>query len=97
MCQLPAQSQLVLGVGPKQFFRQSLIGISVSEIQDKLVRLEQQSKQFKEDLFRISWYMRGGVTVNDLMHTYSFEDREMMYSIINENIEATKIAQMPLL
>jgi uncharacterized membrane-anchored protein YitT (DUF2179 family) len=41
--------------------------------------------------------MRGGVTVNDLMHTYSFEDREMMYSIINENIEATKIAQMPLL
>ena len=41
--------------------------------------------------------MRGGVTVNDLMHTYSFEDREMMYTIINENIEATKIAQMPLL
>lgn len=41
--------------------------------------------------------MRGGVTVNDLMHTYSFEDREMMYTIINENIEATKVAQMPLL
>jgi hypothetical protein len=41
--------------------------------------------------------MRGGVTVNDLLNVYSFEDREMIYNIINENIEATKISQMPLL
>jgi hypothetical protein len=41
--------------------------------------------------------MRGGVSVNDLMTIYSYEDREMMYGIINENIEATKVAQMPLL
>jgi len=41
--------------------------------------------------------MRGGVTVNDLLHVYSFKDRQMIYTIINENIEATKISQMPLL
>jgi hypothetical protein len=41
--------------------------------------------------------MRGGVTVNDLMFIYSFEDREAMYAVINDNIEATKAAQMPLL
>ena len=41
--------------------------------------------------------MRGGVTVNDLLNVYSCEDREMIYNIINENIEATKISQMPLL
>jgi len=41
--------------------------------------------------------MRGGVTVNDLLTIYSAEDREFMYSIINENIEATKVSQMPLL
>jgi hypothetical protein len=41
--------------------------------------------------------MRGGVTVNDLLNIYSVEDREMIYNIINENIEATKISQMPLL
>jgi len=55
-----------------------------------LVGLEQDVKEFKLELFRISWYMRGGVTVNDLMHIYSFED-------IKENIEATKASQMPLL
>jgi hypothetical protein len=41
--------------------------------------------------------MRGGVTVNDLMDRYSFEDREIFYKIISDNIEATKNAQMPLI
>jgi hypothetical protein len=41
--------------------------------------------------------MRGGVSVNDLLHVYSFEDRESIYTIINENIEATKESNMPLL
>lgn len=41
--------------------------------------------------------MRGGVTVNDLLFNYSFEDREAMYSIITENIETTTALNMPLL
>jgi hypothetical protein len=41
--------------------------------------------------------MRGGVTVNDLLMYYGQEDREAIYAIIKENIEATKISQMPLL
>lgn len=41
--------------------------------------------------------MRGSVQVNDLMDRYSFEDREAMYEIVKENIEATKASQLPLL
>lgn len=41
--------------------------------------------------------MRGGITVHELLHIYSFEDRQVSYVIINENIEATKNTQMPLL
>jgi len=40
--------------------------------------------------------MRGGVTVNDLLHVYSYDDRQMIYLVINENIETTKITQLPL-
>lgn len=40
--------------------------------------------------------MRGGVAMNDLLLYYSHEDRELMYAIIKENIEATKEAKMPL-
>jgi hypothetical protein len=41
--------------------------------------------------------MRGGVTVNDLLHTYSYEDRQSIYTVISENIETTKETNMPLL
>jgi hypothetical protein len=41
--------------------------------------------------------MRGGVTVQELLHIYSFDDREAYYDIIKENIEATKASQMPLI
>ena len=67
------------------------------EIEETLVRLDEQVKSFKQELFRISWYMRGGVTVNDLLHIYSSEDREFIYNVINENIESTKVSGLPLL
>jgi hypothetical protein len=41
--------------------------------------------------------MRGGVTVNDLMYIYSFEDREAIYKVIKENIDSSVKNQMPLL
>jgi len=40
--------------------------------------------------------MRGGVTLHELLHIYSSDDREAMYAIIKENLEASKTAQMPL-
>ena len=66
-------------------------------MQAYLVRLDNEAKKFKEELFRISWYMRGGVTVNDLMYIYSFEDREAIYTVIKENIEATSATNIPLI
>jgi uncharacterized protein (DUF433 family) len=41
--------------------------------------------------------MRGGVTVEELLHLYSHEDRDMIYNVIRDNIETTKETQMPLL
>jgi uncharacterized protein (DUF433 family) len=41
--------------------------------------------------------MRGGVTVNDLLQVYDHRDREMIYKVIKENLEATKETRMPLL
>jgi hypothetical protein len=41
--------------------------------------------------------MRGGVNINDLLHKYSFDDREAIYAIVTENLEVTKISGLPLL
>lgn len=40
--------------------------------------------------------MRGGVTINDLLHVYSHEDLAILYDIIKENIQNSKEARMPL-
>ena len=71
--------------------------MSNHEIEPYLISFDTGAKNFKENLFRISWYMRGGVTVNDLMFLYSHGDRELISKIIKENIEITEKTQMPLI
>jgi hypothetical protein len=41
--------------------------------------------------------MRGGVTVSELLHLFSHDDRQVYYDIIRENIETTKETGMPLI
>ena len=71
--------------------------MSRDDIREYLIRLDNEVKDFKLELFKISWYMRGGVSINDLLHKFGFEDRDIMYSVIKENIELTKESRMPLL
>jgi hypothetical protein len=52
--------------------------------------MDAEIKDLKDDFFRISWYMRGGVRADELFHMYSFEDRIILNNIINDNIELTK-------
>lgn len=41
--------------------------------------------------------MRGAVTVDQLLHQYSYEERDIISKIAKENIELTKENRMPLL
>jgi hypothetical protein len=68
-----------------------------SEIEEFVKSLEHDIKGLKDEIFRLSWYMRGGVSSQDLFHIYSYEDRKLLSEIIKENIEATKKSGIPLL
>lgn len=68
-----------------------------SDIEDYVKNLEEITKNIKDEVFRISWYMRGGVTADQLFYQYSHEDRVIMNGIIKDNIEATKKSGMSLL
>ncbi len=61
-----------------------------SDLEVYIEKIEGIAKSIKEEIFKISWYMRGGVTANDLLQIYSYEDRTIMSSIIKENIETTQ-------
>jgi len=49
-----------------------------------------EAKEIKDEIYRLSWYMRGGVTSQELFHVYGYEDRAIINGIIKDNIEATK-------
>lgn len=68
-----------------------------SEIEDYLKSFESQAKGIKDEIFRLAWYMRGGVTSHELFNVYSYEDRVILNDVIKDNIEATKKSGLPLL
>jgi hypothetical protein len=74
-----------------------LITKSNSDIEKLISRFENQIKQIKHEIFRISWYMRGGVSSTDLFYLYSYEDREILANIIDENLKASQEAGLPLI
>lgn len=53
-----------------------------------------QVNSIEENAIRMSWYMRGGVTYNDIINM-SFKQTEMINSVIDANLETTKKTKMP--
>lgn len=56
--------------------------------------MEADQKQLKNDIFKLCWYMRGGVTLDEGF-ALSIEDRKIIANIIEENLETTKKSGMP--
>lgn len=71
--------------------------MSNSDIENYLNSLLADIKNIKDDIFRISWYMRGGVSSHELFHVYSKEDRDILDNIIKDNIELSKKTGMNFL
>lgn len=59
--------------------------------------MENEIKQIKHQCYQLSWYMRGGVSVDQLLYDTDMEDQEVMMGIIKENIENTKNSKLALL
>jgi hypothetical protein len=59
-----------------------------------LDRMDRESKVLKEDLLKMCWFMRGGLTYDDAM-MLSFRDREMIARVIDKNLETAKKTGLP--
>lgn len=56
--------------------------------------MEKESEDIKKNALKMSWYMRGGVSYNDIMNM-SIMERQSISKIIDENLETTKKSQLP--
>jgi hypothetical protein len=57
-------------------------------------RMDQEADSIRQQSLKMSWYMRGGATYNDVMHM-SFRERTLISDLIKENLETTKTSKLP--
>lgn len=68
--------------------------MSLPEIEELVKGLENESKQMKKNLFKLCWFMRGSITMEEAFQM-DWENREIIYKIIEENLETTKESGLP--
>lgn len=68
--------------------------MKAEDIQKLFDNFAKEIDQIKANCFRLSWYMRGGATYNDVMNMSSVE-REMINKLIDENLETCKKSGLP--
>lgn len=64
------------------------------EIVKLLDNYDKESKALKEEILRLCWWMRGGLTYEEA-YMLSPHEREIIGKIIESNMEATKKSGMP--
>ena len=71
-----------------------ILAWSLHEILEEVKRLEGEQKDLKTEITKLTWYMRGGITLDEA-YTMSYEDRQIVSSIIKDNLETTKKSGLP--
>lgn len=56
--------------------------------------MDQEANDLRRNAIKMSWYMRGGVTYEDVMNM-SFGERQMIASVIKDNLETTQKSKLP--
>jgi hypothetical protein len=56
--------------------------------------MDQEAMELKRQGLKMSWYMRGGASYEDVMNM-SHHERQMVGELIKENLETTKSSKLP--
>jgi predicted nuclease of restriction endonuclease-like RecB superfamily len=71
-----------------------LLYLDFEGIEKLSAEYDKDTKALREELFRICWYMRGGLALSEAF-LLTPEDRESIAQLIAENLETTKNTQLP--
>ena len=81
-------------LGSSGFFRTRLSKLTINDILAETKAMDNQAKDIKSEAMRSVWYMRGGLSYAEAMNL-SFEEREIIVSIVKQNMETTKESGLP--
>jgi hypothetical protein len=62
---------------------------------DRVVKeYEKDTKALREELFKLCWYMRGGISISEAF-MLTIDDRLIIGELIEENLKITKDSGLP--
>jgi hypothetical protein len=64
------------------------------EIEAEVKKLDSESKALRKNIYKLAWYMRGAVTIEQAF-AMDVQDSEIISDIIKENLETTKESGLP--
>lgn len=70
------------------------MSLSLPEIEQIVKEMEEDSKALKKELFKMAWYMRGSLSIEEA-YMLDISDRIAIGEIIQENLETTKETKLP--
>ena len=70
------------------------MNIDQEHIEGLLTQYDKESKAVKEEILKLCWFMRGGITYDDAM-LLSQDERNIIGKIIDDNMETTKKSGLP--
>ena len=68
--------------------------LSLEEIDQVAKDLEEESKAIRKQLYKMAWYMRGSLNIEQAF-MLDYNDRMIISDIIEENLETTKETKLP--
>lgn len=63
-------------------------------VQKLLDVMENDANEIKTSALKLSWYMRGGVSYEDILNMSTYE-RTQLNEIVKSNLETTKKSNLP--
>jgi hypothetical protein len=71
-----------------------LLNLGPEGVQKLLDTMETDSNEIKTSALKLSWYMRGGVSYEDILNM-STHERTQLNEIVKSNLETTKKTNLP--
>ena len=64
------------------------------DVQALIDKMEKECDDIKKNALSLSWYMRGGVSYQDVLNM-SMSERDHINELITSNLEVTKSSKLP--
>ena len=94
MHQLQSRVRPAIHLGHDDFFRGRLLILDAESIAQDIENMEKEANAVRADCLKVCWYMRGGVTYTEAM-MLSPKERELIGTLVKENLETTKKSGLP--